>query len=184
MIDAETFTERWRAILSELHLVFEGINVSSVQTLAEVIQSRKSIFISGQGRSGLVARAFANRLMHIGLPVHVVGDITTPAIHEGDLLLAVSSSGGRSTTVAHAETARKLGARLCIVTTTTVSRLTELAEISVFVPVGSGSVTSRQHAGSLFEQAVFLLFDSISALVQQNLGQSDAQLNARHANLQ
>jgi len=41
-----------------------------------------------------------------------------------------------------------------------------------------------QHAGSLFEQAILLLGDALAWHVQQRLGVADAQLDARHANLQ
>ena len=50
-------------------------------------------FVSGQGRSRLVACMAAMRLMHIGFDVYVTGEVSAPAIGELDRLLMVSASG-------------------------------------------------------------------------------------------
>jgi 6-phospho-3-hexuloisomerase len=51
-------------------------------------------------------RAFAMRLMHIGFQVHVAGDVTTPAIRGGNLLIIGSGSGETSGLVSMAAKAR------------------------------------------------------------------------------
>ncbi len=40
--------------------------------------SRNRIFVTGLGRTGLMARGFAMRLMHLGRRVYHVGDVITP----------------------------------------------------------------------------------------------------------
>jgi D-arabinose 5-phosphate isomerase GutQ len=40
----------------------------------------KRIFVAGAGRSSFAARAFSNRLMHLGFSVWFVGEPTTPSL--------------------------------------------------------------------------------------------------------
>ena len=61
------------------------------------LQNARRIFVVGAGRSGLALRMSAMRLMHLGFDVHVVGEVTAPAISKGDVLLAASGSGTRFT---------------------------------------------------------------------------------------
>ena len=83
----------------------------------ELTADARRVFVHGAGRSGLALRMTAMRLMHLGLQVHVVGETTTPAIGEGDLLLTASGSGTTSGVVSAAETARSVGARVIGITT-------------------------------------------------------------------
>lgn len=62
----------------------------------ELTANARRVFVHGAGRSGLALQMTAMRLMHVGLQVHVVGETTTPAIGEGDLLLTASGSGTTS----------------------------------------------------------------------------------------
>lgn len=80
-------------ILDEIHSVLEKIDEHAYEKLLSSLLSAKNIFVTGQGRSGLVSRTFAMRLTHIGLNAYCVGDATTPNIDRGDLLIACSSSG-------------------------------------------------------------------------------------------
>ncbi|MFJ6538084.1 6-phospho-3-hexuloisomerase [Paenarthrobacter sp. NPDC091711] len=156
--------------------------------LASHISHPGRIFVAGAGRSGLVLRMAGMRLMHLGLTVHIAGDTTTPAIASGDLLLVASGSGTTSGVVKSAETAAKAGARIAVFTTNADSPLAGLADALVIIPAAQktdhGSAVSKQYAGSLFEQALFLATEAIF----QSLWESDAQpaekLWLRHANLE
>jgi len=63
------------------------IDEQQIAGLARHLGQPGRVFVAGAGRSGLVLRMAAMRLMHLGLDVHVAGDTTTPAITSGDLLL-------------------------------------------------------------------------------------------------
>jgi 6-phospho-3-hexuloisomerase len=154
----------------------------------EAIDAARRIFVLGAGRSGLALRMTAMRLMHLGLPVHVVGDTTTPAIAAGDLLLTASGSGTTGAIVRAATTARSVGARIATLTTATSSPLAELTDTMIVVPAAdkldrSGDA-SVQYAGSLFEQAVVLIGDALFHTLWQRSGQSADDLWPRHANLE
>ena len=59
----------------------------------DVRKRKKRIYIAALGRSFLVMKAFAMRLMQLDFEVYVVGEIITPAIKAGDLLIVGSGSG-------------------------------------------------------------------------------------------
>ncbi len=81
--------ETGRAILSELTEALPG-EEENFEKLAAALDSAPQIFVTAAGRSLLMVKAFAMRLMHLGYPVHVTGDVTTPALRKGDLLLAAT----------------------------------------------------------------------------------------------
>ena len=72
------------AILSDLRRTLQQVDAAQIEAMHHAIFSAKRIFIAGKGRSGLQMKAFAMRLMHLGFTVHVVDDVTTPALAVGD----------------------------------------------------------------------------------------------------
>jgi 6-phospho-3-hexuloisomerase len=156
--------------------------------LASHLRLADRVFVAGAGRSGLVLRMAAMRLMHLGLTVHVVGDTTTPAIRSGDLLLVASGSGTTSGVVKAAETAAHAGARLAAFTTNPESPLAGLVDALVIIPAAQktdhGSSVSRQYSGSLFEQVLFLATESVFQTLWDNADEAAEQLWLRHANLE
>jgi 6-phospho-3-hexuloisomerase len=98
-----------RLVLSENHWVLTRVNWPAVANLTSSISRAARIFVLGEGRSGLAVRMAAMRLMHLGLRVHVVGETTTPALNDGDVLIAASGSGDTPGVVMTAEQARTAG---------------------------------------------------------------------------
>jgi len=157
--------------------------------VAEAIATSPRVFVLGAGRSGLALRMTAMRLMHLGLEVHVVGDVTTPAIRGGDLLLAASGSGTTPGIVRAAQTAADAGARVAAITTVATSPLAALAaDTTVTVPAAAkldrSGAASAQYAGSLFEQAVVIIGDALFHALWRRSGQAADDLWPRHANLE
>ena len=74
-----------KGIIGELAANADRVSVGRLEALADAILGARRIFVAGAGRAGFVARAFALRLMHLGLTVHFVGEPTTPSIGPGDL---------------------------------------------------------------------------------------------------
>jgi len=87
----------------------------------------------GAGRSGLVAKAFAMRLMHLGFSSFVVGETITPAMTGNDLMVVFSGSGKTKTVADIAETAKEIGARLALITSNRDSRIGRIADIIVII---------------------------------------------------
>jgi 6-phospho-3-hexuloisomerase len=159
-----------------------GLEADAADGLLQALRPLPRTLITGQGRSGLVGRTFAHRLMHLGVDSHVVGDVTCPAVVEDDLIILISGSGTTSTTVGQARTARNVGATVAAVTAVADSDLSELADVRLVVPVDAA--VSRQFASTLFSQCVQLLFDGICMQLAETWGRAHPYLYARHSNLE
>ncbi|MBM4080491.1 MAG: SIS domain-containing protein [Planctomycetes bacterium] len=170
-----------KTILTEVQACLERIDEREVRTFLSALGKAKRVFVTGQGRSGLVGRAFAKRLMHIGFEAYVAGETTTPAISKGDLLVACSASGATTTTCAHAETARKVGAEVAVLTAAATSRLSARGHVVVGIPLPS---RSAQFSTTLFEQACLILLDAACLELMKRRKASMSQMQARHANLE
>jgi 6-phospho-3-hexuloisomerase len=167
-------------ILAELERVFACLEPAPLDALARRIDTARRIVCAGQGRSGLIAAAFAVRLGHLGVDAHVAGEPSQPPVGPGDLLIAFSRSGETSVTRHQAERALTAGAGVAVITARDDGALARGADPLVVLP----AVESRQHAGSLFEQAALIACDALAATLQAARGLSDDALAARHDNLQ
>ena len=174
-------------MLDENERLLNSIAAEQWDRAGSLITNARAVFVIGNGRSGLATQMAAMRLMHLGLRVHVAGEVTAPAIGGGDLLIAVSGSGTTGSVVGAADTARKVGASVLAVTTASESPLAQRADEVLVLPAAdkqdhSGSVT-RQYAGSLFEQSVLLAFDALFQALWSNEDQTAERLWERHANI-
>jgi len=159
-----------------------------LEAVAALLADADRVFVHGAGRSGLALRMTAMRLMHLGLVVHVVGDVTTPAIREGDVLLTASGSGTTGGIVRAAQSAVDAGARVAAITTAAGSPLAGLASAVVIVPAAEkldrSGTASAQYSGGLFEQVVVLAGDALFHALWKRRGESADELWPRHANLE
>jgi 6-phospho-3-hexuloisomerase len=174
-------------IQAEVMTCVSQVSAVSLSQAERRIEAAERIFVAGIGRSGLCMRALAMRLMHLGKLVHVVGATTTPSIAAGDLLVMGSGSGSTASLLTIAEQARHKGATLLLFTTDTTSPLAELADHIVLIPAPSldmNSHSSIQPMGSLFEQCLLILSDTLIVGLMQHLGIDALQMRQRHANLE
>ncbi|MEW5957856.1 MAG: 6-phospho-3-hexuloisomerase [Chloroflexota bacterium] len=177
-------------ILAELRLALAAVSNESGAELIKAIVEAERIFIAGAGRSGLAVKGFAMRLMHLGLAVHVVGEITTPGISRGDLLLIGSGSGASDSLLVVAEKARSVGARVALLTISAASPLGQKSDIILTIPAvtpkleGGTGAKSSQPLGSLFEQALSLTLDALVMGLMSRLGVDSQAMFIRHANLE
>ena len=183
------FAKAVETILAELTALLRRVDASDPDRILEQIRASRRLFLSGAGRSGLMMRALATRLTHLGLPSHVVGEPTCPALEPGDLLIAASGSGTTQTTLLTARNAKAGGARLLVITAARSCPLAQMADTLILVPAanyakGNGGESTEQYGGSLFEQAVLLICDALAMLLQRKLGISDDQMSERHTNLE
>lgn len=183
---------------SSLSLIDEG----SVECFAKVLESAyregRKVFVVGVGRSGLVGRAFAMRLMHLGFSAYVVGETVTPAAREGDVLVAISGSGRSAAVVAVAEVAKRLGVRVVALTSYPDSPLAKLADMVLVVP-GRTKVSQEDRwevrqlmglheplapLGTQFELVAQVLLDSVISELMARLGKDEEDLREFHANVE
>ena len=155
-----------------------------VDAFRRLVSEARAVFVTGEGRSGLVSRCFAMRLLHLGLEAHVVGGTTTPALREGDVLVAVSGSGETDLTRAVARLATEAGGRVAAVTSAPGSPLAAEADVRLFVGASSDSQPSVQYGRSLFEQSALIVLDAVALQLERETGRTREQMDARHANLE
>lgn len=184
---AEAVTGLTRTVLGELTGVLDAVDSASVAALATRLQQAGRVFVAGEGRSGFMAKAFAMRLTHLGLRVHVVGETTTPAVADGDTLVAVSGSGTTAGTVRTAEQAVRVGASVHAVTTAPDSPLAALADATLVLPAATkyrrpGEAASIQPLSSLFDQATHLVLDVVALRLAHLRDVDNEQARAAHAN--
>jgi 6-phospho-3-hexuloisomerase len=185
---AEAVTRNLLLIHEEIRRTGAGVDPAQVAALAAELKAADRIFVTGAGRSGLVLKMAAMRLMHLGLTVHVVGETTAPAIRAGDLLLAASGSGTTPSVVKAAETAASQGARVAAYSTNTTSPMAAVADVVAVIPAARktdhGSAVSRQYSGSLFEQVLFLATEAVFQSLWDEDAAAPEELWLRHANLE
>jgi len=176
-------TRNLDAVLAEMRDAFARMPDDTVPRLAREIAGARRVVLYGVGRTGLVMQAFAMRLMHLGLDGHFVGQLATPPIGAGDLLLAVLAVGRLPTADALIGTARTAGARVGAISAR--PSLVQGADVVFALPAQTMAdpVTSVLPLGSAFELALALLCDLTVVELMAQLGRSNAELATRHANL-
>ena len=186
-----TVAESLQLFAQETSAVVAELAATSAATFDEVIailNSADRIFILGAGRSGLALKMTAMRFMHLGLNVHVVGEVTAPAITSGDVLFVASGSGTTGLIVRAATTAIAVNARVIALTTAPESPLGALASVTVTIPAAQklerGSALSDQYAGGLFEQVTMLIGDALFHTMWKQSGKSADDIWPAHANLE
>jgi|TARA_B100001971_G_C18228302_1_gene562124 6-phospho 3-hexuloisomerase len=194
----EVLKESMLSISKHISNIARSLNEKEIVTFISSMQESNKIFIYGAGRSGLVAKAFAMRLMHLGFDIYVIGEIITPAIAKNDLLITISGSGETTSVVAAAEIAKRANAKVILITTFPNSTLGKIADSLVVVKgrtklIGDKNFLLRQikgehyslaPLGTLFEVAVLIFLDGLVAELMAKLGQSEDDLRTRHATIE
>ncbi|MGN1166614.1 MAG: 6-phospho-3-hexuloisomerase [Lachnospiraceae bacterium] len=178
-------------ILKELTDNLKYVNDSQLDALVSEILKAKHIFTAGAGRSGVAMKAFTNRLMHLGLSVSSVGEITSPHTKPGDLLIIGSGSGETESLVAMANKAKKNGVKIALVTMDQKSTIAQMADAVAVLPGVSPKlknagmeITSVQPMGSAFEQICFLAYDGMIMELMERLNETSDTMFLRHADLE
>ncbi|BDZ69316.1 6-phospho-3-hexuloisomerase [Methanobacterium ferruginis] len=174
--------------------VIGRINEEQVELMIQCITDSESTFIVGSGRSELVGKSFAMRLMHLGFRVYVVGDVTTPALTDKDCLIAISGSGETKTVTLAAQTAKEVGTNVVGITTDPDSTLGKNANVVVNIESKSkipwkyytshvlkGNYDDLTPMGTLFEDSTHLFLDGLIAAFMIRLGKKEDDLQRLHA---
>lgn len=165
-----------------------------VTELATVASQNGRVFLYGVGREGLMLKALCMRLAHLGLSAHFVFDMTTPPIAAGDLLISSAGPGGFSTVDAICAVARSHGGRVLLLTAQPetgscvkhASAVAYVAAQTMADDADAGEVKSRPllPMGSVYEGALFVLFEMVVYKLGEALGESPEAVRSRHTNLE
>ena len=177
-----------RHIMAEIDRVLSQFDEAEINGLVEAILKANQIIVYGLGREGLVMRGFAMRIMHLGLKVAVVGDMTTPPLGPGDLFLVSCGPGYLSTVEALMGVAEKAGGNIATITSQPQAPLIQRAHLILHLPAQTMAEkeqsSSEQAMGSAFEQAMWILFDALIPRLQADLNQTVDDLRGRHTNME
>lgn len=182
--------QAWTARASdELALALAGVAPDEIDRMADALLNARRIVCVGAGREGLMIRAFCMRLMHLGLDAHMAGDMTTPPVGPGDLLI-VSCGPGRSVVFeALMDRACRAGTQTLVVTAQPDGQTPRAAGVVIHLPAQTMADDTVEPAsmlpmGTLFEWLELAFFDLLALRLQERTGQSIEQVRARHTNVE
>lgn len=153
----------------------------------EQIDTHDRIFVYGTGRSGLMLKALAMRLMQMGYCAYVVGETTTPSVEKGDLLIVASASGETQSVCNAADNGKKQGADVIVITGSHESSMSKNHEPLIRIDAATKfaeSEASIQPLGSLFEQMLLMVFDALILKMSRKNEKSNSQMAKRHASIE
>lgn len=188
-----------KAIIGNIVSAEEFLDEENVEKFEDIIIEADNVFVTGAGRSGLAAKAFAMRLMHLGVSAYVVGETISPAINNGDCIIAISGSGETNTIVSAAKIAKNRGSKVLAVTSYPESTLGKLADTCLLVKGRTmqevddenymkrqiyGNYTSLTPLGTAFELTTLVFLDAIVSELMEKMHQTESDLKARHTVLE
>ncbi|RKP53713.1 6-phospho-3-hexuloisomerase [Pararobbsia silviterrae] len=176
-------------ILGEIETALCGVDATDLDALVAEIERAPRVFCLGAGRSGILLQAFCMRLNHLGVEAYMAGGLPCPPVAANDLILVASGSGETRSVTAILDQGRLAGARIALFTArrSRVGRIA--ADVTVVIPAPTALV-NRDHAQNLqpmrtlFEQAFFLLSESIVCWLKIQKGVGEEDMAKRHANLE
>lgn len=185
---------------SKIRAISNAISDTDVDAFMDELLRAKRIYVMGAGRSGLVAKSFAMRLMHLGLQSYVVGETITPAVQKGDVIVVFSGSGKTKSIADIAETGKEIGAHICLITSNPDSRIGNLADCRVIIESQRddarddaaeyeirqmlGDHKSFAPLGTLFETASLIFSDAVISRLMEITKTDESALKNRHANME
>ncbi len=194
----KTIRKAMKDITEHVGNVADILKLEQVRGFVDAMIGANKIFIYGAGRSGLVGKAFAMRLMHLDFNVYVVGETITPAFEPGDLLIAISGSGETTSIVDAAKIAKKEGGKVVALTSYPNSPLGNLADITVEIPGRTKANVPTDYIarqmltryrwiapmGTLFEDSTMIFLDGVIALLMATFQKTEKDMKKKHATLE
>ncbi len=179
----ETLKKSIDYIIDTIKASLENPDYDNINVAVELISSSNNVFVYGSGRSGLVGKTFAMRLMQLGLNSHFVGETTTPAVKGGDCVILVSKTGETQTAIQTARIVdeRVPGADIIVISASPDSTLVEFGDINVIIDIENGEEDNRYAPlGTVFEDTAMIFLDGLIAVLMEELGEEVADLKDRH----
>ena len=180
--------------------IANSIDKEQISAFIQAILDAKRIYVMGAGRSGLVAKSFAMRLMHTGFTSYVVGETITPAIAEGDLIIAFSGSGNTKTIADIAETAKNFGVKVALISSDENSRIGKIADYMIRIETQRDPIAKDSHEyeirqmigayrsfaplGTIFETSSLIFSDAVISTIMTMKKIDESELKRRHTNIE
>lgn len=177
-----TFVHAQQYIGERVTTALERIDPKSIARAVEILLRAPQIFVYGAGRSGIVGRAFAMRLVQAGLRAYVIGESVTPIVRRHDAVFILSAQGESQTSIQTANIVRRVGAELVVLTGRPGSKLAHTATLLLTVEFEEDPDRPRfAPLGTLFESAGLRLTDGLIAELLRVRGETEDSMRRRHA---
>jgi 6-phospho-3-hexuloisomerase len=188
MDDAPKFGNTAKRALAEIDGVLSQTSADAAEVMSGEVLRAGTIVCYGLGREGLMVRALCMRLMHLGLRAFMAGDVTTPAVGAGDLLIVSAGPGELVTAETMIDLGRRAGARVLVVTAQPAARVPAKADVVVHLPAQTMADDQKGAGllpmGTAFEISMLIFFDLVALVLMEETGQTMEQMRARHFNLE
>jgi len=180
------FNESVNYIQNKIKEILGKVSQNDIKKVKKLFFKSNRIFVYGAGRSGLVAKAFAIRLIHLGFQAFVIGETITAPVKKGDLVIIVSGSGETIPAVMTAEIAYKIGANVVSITGKKKSEIAKYADITLYIAFSCNDAERKKFAplGTLFEASVWILLDGFVADLLHSKNETEDIMRSRHATLE
>ena len=166
--------------------ILSQVSEKDIKKVKNLFLKSNRIFLYGAGRSGLVSKAFAIRLVHLGFQTFVIGETITAPVQKGDLVVIISGSGETIPAIMTAEIANNLDASVISITGKKKSDISKYANITLLISADCNDSERKKYAplGTLFEACVWILLDGIIADLLESKNETEEDMRSRHATLQ
>lgn len=185
LADGKKIHPHQQLILDKISSILNATDETYPVKLTKMLDKARRIFVSGAGRSGLVCKFFAMRLVHSGYDVSVVGEIVTPSIKKGDLLIIISGSGETEQLIAFAKKAKEVGAKIVLISAKDNSTIGDMSE-AVF-QIGKNEQYGKvvgMPMGTCFELSTLSFLEALVSHLIHEKGIAEEIMRSRHANLE
>ena len=199
--DIPLFMEQMAESIIKTAAMLDNIETSA---FCHHLLKEKRIYVAGAGRSGLIALAFAMRLLHLGYDVYVVGETVTPALVPGDTMVVFSGSGETISMATFCAAVKGLGGTICLITASPESKISKIADCVVNLGDLNGYYHKHQTTyeirqmtrknrstssafaplGTLFETLALIFSDAVISALMQAKKEEPGELKGRLSNME
>ncbi|MBS3816114.1 MAG: SIS domain-containing protein [Candidatus Thermoplasmatota archaeon] len=170
-------------ILDTIDDSLEDLELDKINRAVDILTSSDHVFIYGSGRSGLVGRTFAMRLMQLGLNSFFIGETITPAVQDGDCVFLVSKTGETQTAIQAARIVenRVPKAEIIVVTASPDSTLAEFGDINIILDIKDKEEDQKlAPLGTIFEDSAMIFLDGLVSVLMEDLDEEVDDMKYRH----
>ncbi|MEM0140696.1 MAG: SIS domain-containing protein [Thermoplasmatales archaeon] len=173
-----TYVDSFQYILNNL-MNLKETDEEQVEKVARAILSGNNIFVYGVGRSGIVGRMFAMRLVQLGLKAYIIGETITPVVTKDDVVVIISGTGETQGAILVAQICRRVKAKIVSITSSESSTIYKAGDYSIVLKTNRSSDLAP--LGTLFESSCHVLFDCMVARMMEIRGEKESDIRKRHA---
>lgn len=174
------FRNAARYIIEETSSAINNLNDREILEISKIIAGSPRIFVYGSGRSGLIGRCFATRLVQLGKVAYFIGESTTPITESRDCVFLISNSGKTKSTLLVASITKRIGSTTICLTSEESSPLAKICDKKIVINFKEINTTYAP-LGTIFEISALILLDAIIAELMQLLGENEKSMRRRHA---